>query len=203
MIRENGVIVGNVYDKYSSKNLVARYLFNKFLKNVIEMVKWTDCSDVHELGCGEGHLSHIISQIPNTRIRASDFSSEIVNRATQTYPSIIFQVRDIHNLDPKHDSACLIVCCEVLEHLKDPEKILNALSRISKEYVLLSVPREPMWRVMNVARGKYLKQMGNTPGHVQHWSKSAFLKVVNKYFNIINVRNPIPWTVVLCEVRET
>ena len=202
MITENGVVVGNVYDKYSSTNFLARCLFRKFLKNVIEMVKWTNCSDIHEIGCGEGHLSAILSQIPNTSVRASDFSTKIIREATKNYPSIIFQVRDIYNLDQIHDSACLIVCCEVLEHLKDPEKVLNVLPKISKEYVLLSVPREPIWRAMNIARGNYLKQLGNTPGHIQHWSKSAFLKMLSKRFEIIDVRVPLPWTIVLCKARE-
>ncbi len=202
MITEDGVVVGNVYDKYTSKNPVARYLFSNFLKNVIEMVKWTECSDIHEIGCGEGHLSAIISRIPNARVRASDFSSKIIKTATQTYPSITFQVRDIYNLDPVHDSACLILCCEVLEHLKDPEKVLNLVSKISKKYVLLSVPREPLWRAMNVTRWNYLKQRGNTPGHIQHWSKSSFLKMLNKYFEIIDIRTPLPWTVVLCKASE-
>ena len=38
-------------------------------------------------------------------------------------------------------------------------------------HLLVSVPREPLWRALNVARGAYLRELGNTPGHVNHWSK--------------------------------
>jgi hypothetical protein len=30
------------------------------------------------------------------------------------------------------------------------------------------VPREPIWRIGNMARGRYLGDLGNTPGHIQH-----------------------------------
>ena len=36
------------------------------------------------------------------------------------------------------------------------------------------MPREPLWRGLNMARGAYLKDLGNTPGHVNHWSKRSF-----------------------------
>ena len=37
------------------------------------------------------------------------------------------------------------------------------------------VPREPVWRVLNVARGRYVRWLGNPPGHIQHFSRAAFL----------------------------
>ena len=202
MRTEDGVIVGNVYDKYASNNPVARFLFSRFLKDVMQMVKQTGCFDIHEVGCGVGHLSGVLSHIPNTRVRASDFSFKIIEQAKKTYPSVLFQVRDIYNLDAIHDAACLIVCCEVLEHLKNPEKALLSLLGISRNYALFSVPREPLWRAMNMARGKYLSARGNTPGHLQHWSKSAFLNLLSEHFEIIEARVPLPWTVVLCKAKE-
>ena len=39
--------------------------------------------------------------------------------------------------------------------------------------LLVSVPREPLWRGLNMARGAYMRDLGNTPGHVNHWSKRA------------------------------
>ena len=71
MLKDNDIYIGNIYDKYSSKNPFARIIFDNFLKNVIELIKMTDCRDIHELGCGEGHLSAIISEIPGIEIKGS------------------------------------------------------------------------------------------------------------------------------------
>jgi hypothetical protein len=55
--------------------------------------------------------------------------------------------------------------------------------------------------VLNLARGKYLADLGNTPGHVNHWSRSGFLDLLSRRFEIVEVRTPLPWTMALCKVR--
>ena len=67
---------------------------------------------------------------------------------------------------------------EVLEHLEDTEAAVNVLAQIATPYLVVSVPREPLWRILNLARGAYLKDLGNTPGHVQHWSTASFLRLL-------------------------
>jgi 2-polyprenyl-3-methyl-5-hydroxy-6-metoxy-1,4-benzoquinol methylase len=96
------------------------------------------------------------------------------------------------------DSAELIVCCEVLEHIEDPEAGLKALQKVTMQSLILSVPKEPLWRILNLARGKYITSWGNTPGHIQHWSKREFIQLVSKYFEVVEVRSPFPWTMVFC-----
>jgi len=63
------------------------------------------------------------------------------------------------------------------------------------------VPREPIWRILNMARGKYWRALGNTPGHLQHWSRSGILGLLAEHFEIVEVRTPLPWTMVLCRAR--
>jgi hypothetical protein len=48
-----------------------------------------------------------------------------------------------------------------------------------------------------MARGKYFGTLGNTPGHIQHWSKNAFCALVSEYVDVVAVRSPLPWTMVL------
>ena len=98
----------------------------------------------------------------------------------------------------------MVVCSEVLEHLEEPENALKKINEITadKGYILLSVPNEPIWRICNMARGKYLKQLGNTPGHIQHWSKRTFCKMLTKNnMRIIETKTPFPWTMVLIAKR--
>jgi 2-polyprenyl-3-methyl-5-hydroxy-6-metoxy-1,4-benzoquinol methylase len=198
MIKENGVIAGNIYDKYTSKNPIEKYLMQRFIRNILDLIEFTACQEIHEVGCGEGHLSGIIKENTDIKIKASDFSENIIKTAVENYPTVDFQVRDIYKLYPVKDSACLIICSEVLEHIKNPVKALEILSTLNKKYILITVPREPIWRAMNIARGKYIANFGNTPGHINHWSKRGFIKLVSYYFGIVDMRTPFPWTILLC-----
>jgi len=198
---EQGTIAGNLYDKYHTKNPIARFLVKRFLNVILDLVKLSGVSEIHEVGCGEGYLAATLIQLPNIKkVRASDFSARIIEKALILHKdkNINFFVRNIYELT-NDDVSEMIVCCEVLEHLEYPEKALEILSTLSRPYCLLSVPREPIWRIMNILRGKYLRDFGNTPGHIQHWSKREFLQLVNKYFDIVVVRTPLPWTVVLAK----
>lgn len=204
ILKEDDIVVGNVYDKYGTRNPVARRLVDNFTRNVIDLVDSTGCDDVHEVGCGEGHLCGLIAGLGVKSVRGSDISSTMISAATMTYGrlGICFSRRSVNDL-AEGDAADLIVCCEVMEHLEDPQRALRILAGLSRRYCLLSVPREPLWRALNVMRGKYLADLGNTPGHIQHWSRTGFLDLVGRAFEIVEVRSPLPWTIALCRPRNS
>src|SRR5690606_17786231 len=104
----------------------------------------------------------------------------------------------IYDLEPARDAAELVVCCEVLEHLDRPEEALRVLTGLASPWLILSVPREPLWSALNVARGKYWSSLGNTPGHVQRWSSRRFVGLLARHVEVVEVRRPLPWTMVLC-----
>ncbi|SHE68872.1 Methyltransferase domain-containing protein [Desulforamulus putei DSM 12395] len=202
LLVQGKTIAGNFYDKYHSKNPITKYLMKGFYNAISDLVLLSGVSqDVHEVGCGEGHLTSFINKLVKTKIRGSDFSESIIAKAQENYRDINFKVASIYSLEENIDSAELVVCCEVLEHLERPEEALVVLSKITRKYCLLSVPREPIWRLLNMARGRYLKNFGNTPGHIQFWTKGSFIRMVRNYFEIVEVRTPLPWTVVLCKKR--
>ena len=116
----------------------------------------------------------------------------------------MFAVRSVYELSEHEDRADLVVCCEVLEHLQDPRAALTRLEAAADRHLILSVPREPLWRALNVLRGAYLRDLGNTPGHVQHWSRRAFVRFVSAVstrFDIIDQCTPTPWTMLFCRRR--
>ena len=89
---------------------------------------------------------------------------------------------------------------EVLEHVPAPEATLAEMARVAERWLLVSVPREPVWRMTNMARGVYLGSLGNTPGHVNHWSKSGFESLLSRYGKVEQVRSPFPWTMLLVKL---
>lgn len=195
---------GNYYDKYRTANPIARRLMQGFLDAFDGLAARVPVSNALEIGCGEGELSIRLAQ-RGFRLRGCDISAEIVeearSRAAQANVEATFWTQPIETIDVAAEAAPLVVCCEVLEHLDDPRLGVDVLAQLAQPYLLTSVPREPLWRVLNMARGKYLGAFGNTPGHLNHWSRGGFLRLLARRFEIVEVRTPLPWTMALCRRR--
>jgi 2-polyprenyl-3-methyl-5-hydroxy-6-metoxy-1,4-benzoquinol methylase len=202
---EQGIVVGNIYDKYSSNNPIVRYIMQGFESSLSDLVQIVAPESIHEIGCGEGYWTLRWAE-QGISVRGCDFSKHAIalaqeNAIARGLPPETFAIKSIYDLVAEDDRNDLVVCLEVLEHLENPEAGLKALQRVVGRYLIVSVPREPIWCGLNLARGKYLKNWGNTPGHIQHWSKASFIKLISKYFNVVKVRSPLPWTMLLCQPR--
>ncbi|EIC21342.1 class I SAM-dependent methyltransferase [Thiorhodovibrio frisius] len=204
---EHGIFVGNAYDKYQSTNPLVQRIMQGFELALAALVARSSPASIHEIGCGEGYW--VLRWLrAGYRARGCDFSHTVINIARENArlqlhqaPAELFSVTSVYDLDPALDSADLIVCCEVLEHLQEPTRALAVLASLRAKYLILSVPREPLWRALNILRCAYLPQAGNTPGHIQHWSSHSFQALVAQYFDIIAVRRPLPWCMLLCRPR--
>lgn len=204
--KERGIVVGNTYDKYGSRNPVVKWMMGGFESRLAELVARASPTAIHEVGCGEGYWILRWNE-QGMAARGCDFSTHVIelareNAAGRGLSPSLFQARSIYDLMPGQDSADLVVCCEVLEHLEHPEAALQALQQVVGRHLIVSVPREPLWCALNLVRGKYIADWGNTPGHIQHWSKAGFVQMVSKYFEVIEVKNPLPWTMLLCRPRS-
>jgi len=205
-IVENGIIAGNYYNKYNSRNPLVKKILKGFEQALMELTDTVNPKTIHEIGCGEGYWTlRWLEQ--GRQARGSDFSSQVIELARQNalnkaLSPDFFAVKDIYQLQADQDSADLIICCEVLEHLINPEQGLEVLQKIVNKYLVVSVPREPIWCFLNLLRGKYLNDWGNTPGHLQHWSKQSFVKFISNYFQVLELKNPLPWTMLLCKAYE-
>ncbi|HUD53365.1 class I SAM-dependent methyltransferase [Parvibaculum sp.] len=199
------LVTGNHFDKYGSRNPLVRWMMKGFFEAFDDLLAATGATEVYEVGCGEGKLSaHIMDR--GIRIRGCDIGPEEVAMANgiakERGVPPPFEVRDIYELADKTAIAPLVVCCEVLEHLPDARKALDVLERLTQKHLIVSVPREPLWRMLNLCRGAYLSACGNTPGHIQHWSSRAFRLMLDEKFEVLEMRRPLPWTMALCRRRD-
>jgi SAM-dependent methyltransferase len=196
---------GNVYDKYGTSNPIARRLMAGFMGQLDELVEWTGAREAHEVGCGEGELAIRLAR-RGIRMRGTDAFPQVLeearNRADAAGVEIDFEAVPVEELDPARHAAELVLCCEVLEHLDDPERALDVLASLARPWLLASVPREPLWRALNLARFSYVGELGNTPGHLNHWSRSDFVRFLTRRFEVVEVRSPTPWTMVLCRLQS-
>ena len=194
---------GNYYDKYRTRNPIARWLMQGFLSGFDRLSSSIPSGPVLEVGCGEGELSMRLAARGHG-VRGCDVSADVIDeargRARLAGLAVEFWQCDIQDLT-EQDAAPLVICCEVLEHLLDPQAGLERLALLARPWLIVSVPREPLWRAMNMARGKYLGQLGNTPGHLNHWGRGAFLSQLRERFDIVETASPVPWTMALCKVK--
>src|SRR4051794_10596588 len=196
---------GNVYDKYGTSNPVARRLMAGFMAQLDELVGRTGANEAHEVGCGEGELAIRLAG-RGIRMRGTDAFPQVLEearrRAAAAGVDIDFESTPVEALDPARHGAELILCCEVLEHLEDSEHALDVLAGLARPCLIASVPREPLWRALNLARLSYVGELGNTPGHLNHWSKRDFVRFLTRRFEVTELRSPTPWTMVLCRVQS-
>lgn len=188
--------------KYTKTNWVSRRLLDGFFGAVETLVKGREIGSAIEVGCGEGFSTRRLrAMLPaGASFRASDVEDRLVAAAAKANPDVPVAKESIYQLPHADGAFDLVFCLEVLEHLDDPGRALAQLVRVSRRWLVLSVPREPVWRLMNLARLKYIAGLGNTPGHIQHWSAGAFARFVGQSCNVLAVRTPLPWTILLAEV---
>jgi 2-polyprenyl-3-methyl-5-hydroxy-6-metoxy-1,4-benzoquinol methylase len=195
------VLVGNVYDKFGSRNPLVRRLMRGFLQTVERNVERARPTSILEVGCGEGqligHLKQRFADVP--RYAACDLSLDKLKPALT--PGIEFKVASVYDLPYASRSFDLVVCCEVLEHLEEPSRALKELCRVSAHYLLVSTPEEPLWRALNLLRLAYWADWGNTPGHLQHFSRKSLEDLLSSEATILEISTPLPWIVALSEPK--
>jgi SAM-dependent methyltransferase len=206
------VPTGNTFDKYGSSNPVVKRLMAGFHGTLDELWAKAAPSSVLDVGCGEGVLTvEWAKRLGDTQVGADaprgtggrivgidlddpKLRAEWERRAR---PNLEFRVEEATRLSFADDEFDLAAAIEVLEHVPDPEATLTEMARVARRHLLVSVPREPLWRGLNMARGAYWRELGNTPGHVNHWSKRGIVSLLSRYGEVEEARSPFPWTMLL------
>lgn len=190
--------------KYESGR-IGQSLLDRYFRAVAELLGRVESSEeprAIEIGCGEGLSTMRIRSILGNRavLEASEYVPDQVVVAQQNNPGIRVIQESIYELTHEAEGFDIVFLLEVLEHLDYPDLALEEVVRILRPggYLIAGVPREPLWRVLNMARGKYWTSLGNTPGHLNHWSKRGFIEYVSNAFGeVLDTRSPVPWTLVI------
>jgi 2-polyprenyl-3-methyl-5-hydroxy-6-metoxy-1,4-benzoquinol methylase len=199
-VSKEGVVTGNTYDKYGSSNPVVRRLMGGFERTLEELFTLAAPTSVLDVGCGEGVLvQRWAERLGDGRVVGIDLEEESIQAGWLEHaaPNLEYRVMEAENLPFADSEFELASAIEVLEHVPDPEHTVSEMARCASRHLLVSVPHEPLWRMLNMARGAYWAALGNTPGHLNHWSRRSFLAMLSRYGEVAEVRSPFPWTMVL------
>ena len=187
--------------KYATKNPVVRALIGRFYGRIAELLQtgYTDRQSFLDAGCGFGEALHRLDALLPSTVAGFDLEPVAVEQARARLPErITLSVADVCQSQLPDDSYDTVLCLEVLEHLPDPTLALHELRRIARHELILSVPHEPWFQLGSLARGKYLRTLGNHPEHVNHWNPRRFAAFLEPHLRVQRVTTAFPWILARC-----
>lgn len=192
------VVIGNHCHKYTARNPAIRWLTNRFLARLDGIVALVAAempdARVLEVGCGEGEIARRL-YMRFGDVTALDLPDAGLRAGWQAVQGPRFLHADAERLPFADNAFDVVVSVEVLEHLVNPEIGLREYARVARRHLVLSVPREPLFRLGNLAAGRHVRDLGNTPGHLNHWSTPGFVRFVSQVGAVREVALPLPWTI--------
>lgn len=182
--------------KYTNKNILHQYFLQRFLDMAHREITRLSPESILDFGCGEGFFwkAMLDRGMPQKcQITGIDIREDALEVARELCPMIRFESMGLFSLIHEKQSYDLVMAIEVLEHLKDPALYLQHLSRLCRNNLILTVPNEPWFRLMNLLRGRYIASLGNHPEHINHWSVASFGAWAGSYLVIDRLYSVFPW----------
>ena len=167
-----------------------------FMASLDRMLDGLAPQRILEVGVGEGHvMTRVRQRFPQATLVGLDLPDvELADAWRSEHLPCMFG--DATRLPFADGTFDLVMAIEVLEHVPGPDAALRELARVCSGTFVASVPFEPIWRAGNIARRRYVRDWGNTPGHVNHWHRWGFARFIGSRFTVCDVASPLPWTMV-------
>ncbi len=190
--------LGNYFNKHTTRNPLLKFFSDRYRHNLQSMLKKIDPRNALEIGSGEGYIvSYARTVHPSLQLFASDIDWRLVKTSSQEFDQASWAVCFGESLPYPSRQFDLVFACEVLEHVPQPDQVMQEIHRVGRKWLIATVPNEPWWRLMNMARLRYLHDFGNTPGHIQHWGMGQFSQFLSSYIEVKSIQSVFPWTFVL------
>ena len=202
-----GMEISSNLEKYQCQHAFAKIRILRFYDTLSKLISSIKPRKIISLGCGEGFDIRNICSRKGVEIEYYcgldiNMSSLEIGRKELNSPGFDAIMGDLYNLPCRLSKFDLILCLEVLEHLLFPEKALREIAQNANAYCVFSVPNEPLYRLARMlVFKKNIRQFGNHPEHMNHWSAIGFKRLLGRYFRVEKVETPFPWTIVLCSSR--
>ncbi len=124
----------NYYEEGLRKNIFQYIWHTNKIRIFKKLTNSKQYKSILDVGCAAGTLTNKISQLfPNSHISAVDIYQKSIALRKKLYPHIKFVIADAHKLPFKNNSFELVYCCETIEHVEYPDRVLKELKRVLKK----------------------------------------------------------------------
>lgn len=188
-------------NKHMSKNPLQKLLIKNYYNNLLKIIKRENPKSILDVGCGEGFTLDMLQKNKiGKKIIGIDNSKESIRIGKILFPKVKIEHASIYDIPFPDNSFDLVICTEVLEHLKTPSLAIEEVKRVSRGNILISVPNEPFFMLGNFLRGKNMEKLGNDPEHINHWTAFSFASFLKTQgLKKISVKLPFPWILIFCK----
>ena len=137
------------------------------------MAKKLNDPSIIDVGCGSAYkLIHMLGQYNTTGIEVGDTYEWLLKK----YPTRKWLL--FHETKPLLLQADIVICADVIEHIKNPNELLDYLKNIQFKYLILSTPERD-----SIAGQNDYGPPENT-AHYREWNVKEFAAYVSGWFII-------------------
>tara|TARA_Y100000296_G_scaffold87157_1_gene130136 strand:- start:591 stop:1172 length:582 start_codon:yes stop_codon:yes gene_type:complete len=154
------------------KKKLAEFIGNLFsrrqYKNMVKKINFGKPYNVLDVGGSSGFFAReVFKKLPKKcEYTIIDVNEKSLNSGKKRFPNFKFKLEDAEKMNFKDNEFDLVICKDVLHHCKNPEKAINEIKRVGKQYIIIEARRGDRWL------DAYLS------GH-NHFTEEKFLRLVN------------------------
>jgi SAM-dependent methyltransferase len=133
---------------------------------------------IYDVGCGSAHkLIHILGEYDTIGIDLPETLDVVIAR----YPDRKWLSTSFDNVNlPKVD---LVMCCDVIEHVDDPDALMRFIVNCAKDWIVISTPdRDLLSRYRRI--NKFYYGPPSNPSHIREWTMPEFGRYVGRFVQI-------------------
>ena len=162
---------------YKSKNPLVKMVSVGRLDKIVESLPKTKNIKILDAGCGEGQLLLKIFNKGYNDIYGADVTPVALESAKKRIPKAKFSLQDLKSLNFSDEYFDVVICTEVIEHIRDYNKVISELKRELKKNGLLIItfPNEPLCVIMRII---FLRRP-IPKDHISFFSVKKMKKLVN------------------------
>jgi ubiquinone/menaquinone biosynthesis C-methylase UbiE len=143
-----------------------------------------DISSALDLGCGEGYLCSLYKQWGINFVVGADSAINRIGFGKKRFAGSNYVQSNILSNSISSKSFDIVSAVEVLEHIEDVEQCIKEMVRLSKKYVLITVPNEG--KIVKTVCPQCLHRF-EPAGHLHSFSKDNLTEMCSKYIDIIKI----------------
>ena len=138
-----------------------------------DLMKEKGYVSVIDIGCGSAYkLIHYFEGYKTTGIEVEP----IYKWLKQHYPNQ--EWLQVDHVDPESLQADMIICSDVIEHIKNPDTLLQFISSIKSRHIMISTPER------DAISGSNDYGPPANPSHYREWNADEFKKYISRWFVI-------------------